>query len=190
MATDVNPLGRRTRRGSFGALPRGLWVVACVLAFGPPVSAGQANPKIASRDQLIITVVGVPAFTNKYPVSVDGVIEFPELGRVTAVGLTARELSDVIARKLKDADILLNAQVTVELEQTPTKKVTVNGAVRNQGAVAFAGDLTLLDAIVRAGGRLPEAADDVLVVRAGPLQNGPPGSETTTSPTMVEVNVR
>jgi polysaccharide export outer membrane protein len=167
-------------------------LAACVLAMAARLPAEQSNlnPRIAQRDQLSIVVVGFKEFTNKYAVAVDGAIEFPELGRLVVAGLTTREVSELIVRRLKEARILLSPQVTVELEQTATKKVTVNGAVRTQGPVAYAGEITLLEAIVRAGGRLPEAADTVLVVRAASLQNGGAGSEKTPSSPMVEVNVR
>jgi len=174
-------------------ISRAAVLLASVLLMPAPLYA-QANPKIAARDQLSITVVGaqlIKEFSNKYPVGIDGAIEFPQLGHLTVSGLTAKEVGDLLSRRLKEADILRNPQVTVELEQTATKKVTVNGSVRNQGAVAFAGELTLLDAIVRAGGRLPEAADLVLVVRAGrAVKTGSTGTENTTNATMVEVNVR
>ena len=153
----------------------------------------QLNPKVAARDSLSITVVGVQVlkeFSNRYPVGADGAIEFPQLGHVPVAGLTAREVGDLLARRLKDAQILLNPQVTVELEQTPTKRVMVNGAVRNQGAVQYAGELTVLDAIVRAGGRLAEAADIVLVVRPAAMQGSGSGAETLASPSTFEVNVR
>lgn len=171
---------------------RGLVLLTCVLALMPGSMAGQSNPRIAERDQLAITVMGAAGrdFTNKYPVGVDGAIEFPQLGRLKVTGLTPRELGELLVRKLKEADILLNPQVTVELEQTPTKKVTINGLVRTPGPVAYAGELTLLDALVRAGGRLPEAADLVLVVRPVPLEDPPAGSEKPPSPTRFEINVR
>lgn len=140
--------------------------VLCALTAGAPMLARQSNPRIGPHDQVVITVVGVKQFTNKYPVGPDGTIEFPQLGRLTVGGLTTGEVSELVTRRLKEADIVLNPQVSVELEQTPTKRVMVNGAVRTQGPVAFAGELTLLEAIVRAGGRLPEASDVVLVVRA------------------------
>ncbi len=158
-------------------------LVACLLVGGALVVTGQANPKIAPHDQLAITVVGVAQFTGKYPVGIDGAIEFPQVGRLKVSGLTAREVGDLVARRLKEADIVLNPQVTVELEQTPTKRVLVNGAVRTQGAVAFAGELTLLEALLRAGGRLPEASDVVVVVRAASLQSGDAGA-------VIEVDVR
>jgi polysaccharide export outer membrane protein len=165
-------------------------ILACLLLAGPHVEGRQSNPRVASRDQLTITVVGVKEFSNKYPVGSDGAIEFPQLGRLTVAGLTAREVGELVGRRLKEADILLNPQVTVELEQVATKKVMVNGSVRTQGAVSFAGELTLLEALVRAGGRLPEAADVVLVVRAASLQAGPTATDDTAGPAMIEVDVR
>jgi polysaccharide export outer membrane protein len=168
--------------------------VALAMALGSAGPAlAQANPKIAARDQLSITVVGVQVlkeFSAKYPVGADGAIEFPQLGHIPVAGLTPRDVADLLEKKLKAAEILISPQVTVELEQTANKKVMVNGAVRNQGSVVFAGELTLLEAIVRAGGRLPEASDEVLVVRASVLQPDGDGADNQGSPATFEVNVR
>jgi polysaccharide export outer membrane protein len=163
--------------------------MALMAATGLQVSA-QSNPRVAAHDQLKITVVGVEQFSNKYAVGVDGAIEFPQLGRLAVTGLTAREVGDLVAKKLKEADIMRNPQVTVELEQTATKKVMVNGAVRTQGPVQFAGELTLLEALVRAGGRLPDASDLVLVVRASAVQPGAAAADDPANPGMLEVNAR
>jgi polysaccharide export outer membrane protein len=169
---------------------RAVVLIACATMAIAPVASGQANPRVAAHDQLKVTVVGVEQFSTKYPVGVDGAIEFPQLGRLPVSGLTAREVSDLIARRLKEADIMRNPQVSVEVEQTPTKKVMVNGAVRNQGPVQFAGELTVLDALARAGGRLPEASDLVLVVRSSAVQSGTAAADDPANPPMVEVNAR
>ena len=157
---------------------RVLAAVSC-LALSAANAFAQSNPMIAGRDQVVITVFGVKQFSNKYPVAADGSLEFPELGRIPVAGMTARELGDFITKKLKDLDIVRNPQVTVELEQTPNKKVTVNGPVRTPGMVAFAGELTLLEALVKSGGRLPEADDEVLIHRASSLQAGASATEKT-----------
>ena len=142
--------------------------------------AGQNNPRIASRDQLSVTVLGVKDWTSRYPVAIDGTIEFPQIGRVKVAGLTAREAADLLSTKLKDGNILVNPQITVEFEQTPTKKISVNGLVRTQGEISYAGELTVLGAIVKSGGRLPEAADEVLVVRTTPTPGQAPKEELFT----------
>ena len=140
----------------------------CLILAGATQTFAQMNPKIAERDQLNVTVWGFKEFSNKYPVGIDGMIDFPhpQIGRLKVSGLTVREAADLITRRLKEENVLLSAQVTVELEQTPNKRITVNGAVRTPGIINYAGELTLFDALVKAGGRLPEAADDVMVYRA------------------------
>lgn len=148
-----------------------LVIAALFVAAGSSASA-QTNPKISPRDQLAITVIGVKEFTGKYPVAVDGTIEFPEIGRVNVAGLTAMDAAALLGQRLKERQVLNNPQITIEFEQTPTKKVSVNGLVRTQGEISYAGELTLLAAIVKAGGRLPEAADEVLVLRMVPATAG------------------
>lgn len=149
--------------------------------------AAQANPRIVERDQLVVTVWGVKEYSNKYPVGADGAVEFPDLGRVKVAGLLVREAADLIAKKLKDAGFLLSPQVTVELEQTPNKKVTINGPVREPGIITYAGEMMLLEALVKAGGLLPEAADEVLIVRATRPSSTAPGDA---DPESLEVNAR
>src|SRR5688572_11897775 len=105
-------------------------------------------------------------------------------------GMTARELGDLIAKRLKEADIVLNPQVAVEVEQTPNKRITVNGSVRSQGVVEFAGEISLLEALVKAGGRMPEAADEVLIYRSAPMQAVPGGADNSRGPTTIEVNAQ
>lgn len=168
----------------------GLLVAVLAGLLATAAQAGQGNPRVAARDQLNITVWGVTALTKKYPVGADGMVEFPQLGRLEVAGMTAREISELLVTKLKERELLLDPQVTVEVEQFPNKKVTINGSVRTPGAVAFAGELSLLEALTRAGGRLPEAADTVLVVRAAAMQDPAGTADTPLEASMVEVNVR
>jgi polysaccharide export outer membrane protein len=130
----------------------------------PVAASAQANPRVAPRDQLVITVMNMSDWSRTYPVGADGMIEFPEIGRVKVQGLTAREVEAGLETRLK-AGIHSNPQITVEVQQTPNKKVSIIGPVRVPGPLPYAGEITLLDAIGRAGGRQPEAADDVLLIR-------------------------
>lgn len=147
----------------------------------PALAAAQGNPKVAARDQLVITVVNMADWSKTYPVGADGMIEFPEIGRIKVEGLTAREVESGIEKSLRDGRIHSSPQITVEVQQTPNKKVSIFGPVRNPGVVAYAGEITLLDVLGRAGGRGADAADEVLVIRA-------PGGGAATEP--IRVNVR
>jgi polysaccharide export outer membrane protein len=131
----------------------------------PALARAQVNPRVAPRDQLVITVVNLAEWSKAYPVGADGMIEFPEIGRIKVDGLTAREVESAIEKSLRDGRIHTNPQITVEVQQTPNKKVSIFGPVRNPGVIAYAGEITLLDVIGRAGGRGVDAADDVLVIR-------------------------
>ena len=139
--------------------------LAAALAW-PALAAAQANPRVAPRDQLVITVMNMSDWSKTYAVGADGMIEFPEIGRIKVEGLTAREVEAGLEARLKDG-IHSNPRITVEVQQTPNKKVSIFGPVRVPGPLPYAGEITLLDAIGRAGGRQPEAADEVLVIRAG-----------------------
>jgi polysaccharide export outer membrane protein len=130
-------------------------------------SAQQLAARISTRDQVTITIVGTELASGPFMVDDSGAIDYPYLGRVQAQGLTARELGSAIAQKLVAAQVLVGTPlVTVELEQTLNKTVTVSGAVNTRGEFKFAGELTVFNALIRAGGAAPDAGDEVLLIRA------------------------
>lgn len=129
------------------------------------VAAEQAGTKIAARDQLQISVfnagVNETIFSGKFPVDADGSFEYPTLGRIKAVDMTTRELEMDLKTKLEK--YLVSPQVTIEVEQTTTKKVIISGQVRTPAAYAFSGELTLLEAITRAGSVSDDAGDEAII---------------------------
>jgi polysaccharide export outer membrane protein len=98
----------------------------------------------------------------------EGVLVHPLVGAIRAGGLTSRELEALVAQRLREGDFHRNPRVTIELQQVQNKSVTVTGEVRVQGPVAFAGELTLFDALVKAGMTTAEAGEEVLIVRPAP----------------------
>lgn len=140
-------------------------IVAVVLALSHLLAQGATV--ISARDQVRVVVVGTELPAGPFTVDEDGTIDYPYLGRVTAGGLTPRALGDTIARRLVEAQLLVGSpQVTVELQQTPNKTVTVSGAVSSRGEYRFAGEMTVFDALVKAGGASADAGDEVLLIRA------------------------
>jgi polysaccharide export outer membrane protein len=155
----------RSRMGSRTAVIRAA-LAGALLAVATATAAAQV-PTIAPADQVRVTVVGTELPTGPFTVDADGSIDYPFLGRIEARGLTARALGDLIAKRLVEAEVLVGSpQVMVDLLQTPNKTVTVSGAVNNRGEYRFAGQLTVFDALVRAGGAAPDAGDEVLLIRA------------------------
>lgn len=141
-------------------------------------SAGQSVPKIAARDQLTIVVFGVDALSGKFPVGADGTITFPHLGAIAVAGLGTREVEANLTKTLKDGGLLVNPQVTVELVQTPNKRVIITGAVRTPGQLPFGGELSLFEALALVGSTTSEAGDLVLVLRSADGHGGSGAAQT------------
>jgi polysaccharide export outer membrane protein len=139
-------------------------VSALALAGAAAVQARQANPKIGPRDQITVTVQNAPSLSGDYQVDAEGVFVYPPIGAIKAAGQTVRELEQDLAKRLIAADIHRSPHITVELKQTANKAVIVSGAVQNPGQVTYSGQITLFDALVRAGGPTDVAGEDVLVI--------------------------
>lgn len=145
----------------------GVLLVAAFMGHGATSAVAQNAATIAVRDQVKVTVVGTELPAGPFTVEADGTIDYPFIGRVQASGLTSRALGELIANRLLEAQVLVGTpQVTVDLQQTPSKTVTVSGAVNTRGEFMFGGDLTVFDALIRAGGAAPDAGDEVLLIRA------------------------
>jgi polysaccharide export outer membrane protein len=140
-------------------------------AIGEPPGAQTrpvAQPRgatIAPRDQLTIATLNEPTYTGHFVVDIDGTIQFPNLGRVKASGLTATELEAELKSRLMP-DYLVNAQVTVELEQTQNKHVFVTGEVKSPGEYPYAGRISVFQALTRAGSVTADAGEEALIRRA------------------------
>ncbi|MEO7190510.1 MAG: polysaccharide biosynthesis/export family protein [Vicinamibacterales bacterium] len=144
----------------------GVFVLAALIAGGSAKAQQSAVPRLSARDQIKITVWGVDELTRQYSIDVEGVLDFPWIGaKLKVAGLTPHELETELAKRLRDGGFLVNPQVSIDFQETANKRVTVSGAVTTQGAITFAGQISVLDAVIRAGGRRPEASDEVLVVR-------------------------
>ena len=134
-------------------------------------AAAQPSPlRVSPRDKLSISVWNNGVKEDSYSVEVivdaDGTFEYPTLGRVKAAGLTNRELEETLKKELlRD---LVSPQVTIDVEQSANKKVTISGEVRSPGPYAFGGDFTIFDAVVRAGSPTDQAGEEAIIYRRGP----------------------
>jgi polysaccharide export outer membrane protein len=170
-------------------------IAGFVIASTHVAGAQQTTLRIAPRDQVSVAVFGVDKLSGKFPVDADGTLNYPMLGTIRVVGLTTRELEAEIGRRLKEDGLFtIVPQVTVELAQTPNKRVTVTGAVRSPGTLQYAGELTLLEALVRAGSPNSDAGEEVLVVRSTGKDPVVPADTADRSPEsgneVISVNLR
>ena len=61
-----------------------------------------------------------------------------------------------------------NPQVTVAIETYQSQRIFILGEVRQPGPYMLTGDMTVIEALARAGSVTPAAADEILIVRPPP----------------------
>jgi polysaccharide export outer membrane protein len=127
---------------------------------------------IGAQDVLSISVFDQADLGGKYAVELDGSFTFPLVGRVHAGGLTIRNFEGELKKKLADG-FFKNPQVTVAIEQYRSQRVFVTGEVRSPGAYALTGDMTLIEALAKAGSTTPNASEEAVVVRGARGAEGP-----------------
>ena len=172
------------------------WVVLAgsAAAQAPAAQADQARVEylIGAQDVLTITVWDSPDLSGKFTVETDGSFTFPLIGRVKAGGLTLRQFEAELKKKLADG-YFKNPQVSVAVETYRSQRIFIVGEVRNPGTYQLTGDMTLIEAIARAGSTTPAAAPEAIVVRApaGKQTDGPilPGQRED-APDSQRVNLR
>lgn len=120
---------------------------------------------IGPFDQLKIDVFGVPDLQKEVQIDASGRLSFPLIGVVEASGLTPGELGDLIESRLR-GQYIRDPQVSVNLVETVSQIVTVDGQVTRPGLYPVVGRMTLMRAVATSGG-LTEFAklDDVVVFR-------------------------
>lgn len=136
--------------------------------FGPPSFAQSTSSDyaIGPQDVLAIVVFDQPELSGKYAVEIDGSFTFPYIGRVKAGGLTIRAFEQELRTRLGDG-FFKDPQIAVSVESYRSQRIFITGEVRAPGAFPLTGELTLLDAIAKAGFATNEASDEVVVIRSG-----------------------
>jgi polysaccharide export outer membrane protein len=135
-----------------------------VLCAGRASAQPPVDYVIGPQDVLAITVWDQSDLAGKFAVETDGTFTFPLIGRVKAGGLTLRELEDR-PHPPPQGRLFINPQVTVAIEQYRSQRVFVVGEVRTPGPQSLTGDMTLVEALSRAGSTLPSAGDEAVIVR-------------------------
>jgi len=149
--------------------------VLTVLALSVPrvaLSQSAGDYVIGPQDVLSITVFDQLDLGGKYAVELDGSFTFPLIGRVRAGGTTIRNFEVELKKRLAEG-FFKNPQVTVAIEQYRSQRVFVTGEVRSPGAYSLTGDMTLIEALAKAGSTTPNASEEAVVVRGTKGLDGP-----------------
>lgn len=133
----------------------------------PPEAAdlqtGLRETLIGPGDELTIDVFGLPELSRSVRVDSSGRIAIPLAGSLEAADLTAEHLTALIESKLRD-NAVRDPQVTVNVINSVSQAVTVDGEVRTPGQFAIPGTTTLMRAIARGGGVTEFARQNHVVV--------------------------
>lgn len=125
----------------------------------PEAKIGTLGP----LDTIRIDVFGVEELTREVQVDSGGRISYPFIGSVDVGGKRASEVEAQIAQKL-GRDYVLDPQVSVNLINTVSQTVAIEGEVTTPGVYPAAGELSLLSAIALAGGPTEFAQREQVVV--------------------------
>ena len=144
--------------------------LAALLAFqtsgGPPSSSGQsADYVVSTQDVLKVTVYDEPQLSGTFRVDTDGAFTYPFIGRIKAAGETLRTVEATLTKLLADGYVR-SPQVAIEVEHYRSQSVFVVGEVRSPGKYELNGQMTLLEALARAGSTTASAGNAVLILRA------------------------
>jgi polysaccharide export outer membrane protein len=103
-------------------------------------------------DRLIIDVFGIEELSKReVQVDASGRVSFPLAGVLNVTGMTPGEVEAKLASLLSEKYVR-NPQVTVNLKETLSRVVTVEGEVKKPGLYPVVGKMTLLRAIATAEG--------------------------------------
>ncbi len=123
----------------------------------PPAVAEQSSGDadggsytLGPGDAFSINVLYHEDLNRTVNVTPNGYIFLPLAGRIKAEGLTAGELKSVIAEKL--AAYIVDPQIDINVDTVTNLQVYVLGEINSPGVVAYAGKITVYEAISQAGG--------------------------------------
>jgi polysaccharide export outer membrane protein len=139
----------------------GLAVALLAHAQAPTTPSGY---RIGPKDLLEIKVFEVPELNIERRVSEEGTINLPLIGDIPVQGLTDVEVADRL-KALLESKYVQRASVAVQVREFRSKPISVIGAVKQPGNLAFSGKWTLLEALSAAGGLADQHGDTIYVLR-------------------------
>jgi hypothetical protein len=132
--------------------------------------------RLGAGDKLHITVIGDSDLTKDYQVDGAGVVSLPFVGQVKAAGFSVRAFEAELKAKLDDG-YFKNARVTVEIINY--RPYYIYGEVRNPQAYPFVAEMTVINAIVLAGGYTDRAYKNRIFIRHYDSKDEIPATEST-----------
>ena len=132
----------------------------------PAVSLKSSDFNLGVGDTVEIAVCRQDNLKRSVKIDTSGKVMFPLIGDVQVVGKSVFKLRDEL--KERYSVYLVNPQITVTVTAISSKKFMVLGEVSIPGVYTFDTDLTVIEAIARAGGMTRDAKqNNVTIIRRG-----------------------
>lgn len=145
------------------------FVLGCVASKGTtrlPEQVPAEDSSLAAGDTFEVRVLGEKDLTGNYQVGSDGTIQFPFVGTVEVIGKDTSEVARLIADALVKGNYFKEPQVSVFLQESNSKRVSVLGAVAKPGTLPIVPGMTVIYAVSQAGGFTALASkDDTVITR-------------------------
>jgi polysaccharide export outer membrane protein len=144
------------------------------ILFCGDAAAQTPNYSVGPQDVLTVAVFDQPNLSGKFTVEADGTFTIPLVGRVKVGGLSLREVETTLRRELEQG-YLKNPQISVAVDQYRSQRIFVVGEVKTAGTYPLSGEMTLIEALARAGSTTDRAGGEAVIVHAaaGAAATGP-----------------
>jgi protein involved in polysaccharide export with SLBB domain len=154
-------------------LPVACWLMVCAACHPPsttsdrpsvpPPAPGSTTTTLGASDMMEVRVFQEADFSGIYRVGSDGSIDFPYCHKLEVRGRTPSEAAQKITDCLKPR-YLVNPQVSVELKEYNSKRISVFGEIPKPGTFPYTADLTAVQAILLAGGFNKTASKNAVIL--------------------------
>lgn len=153
-------------RGTAARLLAGLLAIMALTA-GLTTAAADERYLLRSGDRIAVSVLEDPLMDQTSLIRPDGRISLAIAGSILAEGLTAEELQEMIAQRLRKSFVEKPTVIValLETEEADPPAVFILGQVNSPGRVPMEEPLTLLQALAMAGGTATFAATERIYVR-------------------------
>jgi len=146
----------QTKRFSFWRLLAASMCVVSLLVVCE-VSAADLVYTIGPGDTLEISVWRDESLSREVVVPPDGILSFPLVGDVNAIGLTVADLRKAITKRL--SEYIPDATVTVIIKEFESLRAYVIGKVKNAGIYPISLNTNVMQILAMAGGLNPYASE-------------------------------
>ena len=162
--------------------PWKLLVFLMTMAFAAVPALAQGDPqgyRLGSGDKLRVTVFGEEELGGQYEVDGSGFVRMNLIGQVKASGLTIQEFERDLKAKYEGGEYLKDARVSVEV--TNYRPFYIIGEVQKPGEYPYVTDMSILNAVAKAGGYTYRANENnVYIRRNGDTREVPVPADQTT----------